>query len=587
MQSKSLLREWERLHIDEDGILRRKISSKTQLVLPEMYKSVVLRELHDEMGHQGIDRTTSLIRERFFWPYMQKEIEHYVLRTCTCLKQKTPCKQQRAPLTSIVTTQPFELVSIDFLHLDKCKGGYEYILVIVDHFTRFAQAYATTSKSAKTVADRIFNDYALKFGMPVRIHHDQGGEFENQLFSQLKMNCGVLGSRTTPYHPQGNGQVERFNRTLLQMLKTLTDKQKTNWKESLNKLIYAYNCTRCEVTGFSPFYLLFGRSPRLPIDLLFGLTSDTGKADHRTYMEKWRCEMQEAYEIVKKNVRKSTERGKKHYDEKVKSSVLCPGDRVLVRNLTPRGGTGKLRNHWEETIHVVIRQVGEDIPVYEVKPEQGRGRSRILHRNLLLPCDYLPLEIQPKGTPKQKERMRETTTDNINQKEEDDEDECEYDYRPVVQPQMPMIDKTTECVDTQEDSDQETPVLSTDEPVIEDRPMTNTNEFETQQENIHQDDDNQNQDVQPDEETQDETSVPLYPDPPENDRQHGYDLPRRERRAPKIFTYDQLGTPACYSAAHANNVLYQSQPILYTDVQPVTMWMSPFPVYQPFLMQGH
>lgn len=112
---------------------------------------------------------------------MQRETEQYVM-SCTCLKQKKPSRETRAPLTNIVTTQPFELVSVDFLHLDKCKGGYEYILVIVDHFTRFAQAYPTTSKSRKTVADRIFNDYPLKFGFPVRIHHDQGGEFENQLF---------------------------------------------------------------------------------------------------------------------------------------------------------------------------------------------------------------------------------------------------------------------------------------------------------------------------------------------------------------------------------------------------------------------
>lgn len=284
-QSKRLIREWEKLTLDDDGILYQKTATRTQLVLPEKYKATVLKELHDDMGHQGVDRTTSLVRERYFWPHMQQDIEHYVARSCSCLKQKKPSREARAPLTNIVKTQPFELISIDYLHLDKCAGGYEYILIIIDHFSRFAQAYATTSKSAKTVADKLFNDYAFKFGFPQRIHHDQGGEFQNQLLAQLKQTSGVLGSRTTPYHPEGNGQVERFNRTLIQMLTTLTEKEKSNWKDSLNKLIFAYNCTRCKVTGFSPFYLLFGRTPRLPVDILFRLTPETGVPDHREYMQ--------------------------------------------------------------------------------------------------------------------------------------------------------------------------------------------------------------------------------------------------------------------------------------------------------------
>lgn len=579
VQSKCLLREWERLHIDEHGVLTRKTTNKKQLVLPEVYKATVLKELHDEMGHQGTDRTTTLIRERFYWPYMQREIEHYVARTCTCLKQKKPHKETRAPLTNIITTQPFELVSIDFLHLDKCSGGYEYILVVVDHFTRFAQAYPTTSKSAKVVADRIFNDFALKFGLPARIHHDQGGEFQNRLFSQLKKNCGVLGSRTTPYHPQGNGQVERFNRTLLQMLKTLTDKEKTNWKESLNKLIFAYNCTKSEVTGFSPFYLLFGRSPRLPIDLLFGLSSDAENTDHLAYMERWKTEMQEAYALVQANAKKSTDRSKRHYDAKVNSSVLYPGDRVLIRNLTPRGGPGKLRNHWEEHIHVVMRQIGEDIPVYEVKPEQGRGRSRILHRNLLMPCDFLPLDTQQKITIKKK---KTNTVTDISQEGEDDEDECAYDYTPVIQYQEPTQDMDNEYIQTK--TNQEAP-NGDEEDKDSDEGVTNTDGPETQEENVLIETDHHVEDLQLAEEMHSNIPESYDSQTKSQEKQLG-DMPKRERRAPRIFTYDQLGTPSCYSTVQANELLYQYQPTPYKDFQ-LVRWMYPFQVHQPMFMQGY
>lgn len=224
-------------------------------------------------------------------------------------------------------------------------------MVVMDHFTRLAQAYATRNKSAKTVADKIFNDFALKFGFPSKLHHDMGGEFENRLMARLKELSGIQGSHTTPYHPQGKGQVERFNHTLLSMLRTLEEKEKEDWKESLAKVVHAYNCTKNETTGYAPYHLIFGRSPRLPIDLLFNLKRDEDHGSYEDYVSHWKRKMQEAYQIAARNADKGAARGKAHYDKKVQGRDLQPGDRVLIRNLTPRGGPGKIKSLWENQVY--------------------------------------------------------------------------------------------------------------------------------------------------------------------------------------------------------------------------------------------
>ena len=127
----------------------------------------------------------------------------------------------------------------------------------MDHFTRYAQAYATKTKAAQTVADKLYNDFILRFGYPMRFHPDKEAEFENQLLTSLEKICGIRHSRTTPYHPQGNGQVERFNQTLLSMLRTLPEEKKSRWKDSINKVVHAYNCSRYSTTGVFTLLLTF------------------------------------------------------------------------------------------------------------------------------------------------------------------------------------------------------------------------------------------------------------------------------------------------------------------------------------------
>ena len=436
---KILLREWDKLYVSKDGTLHRKTSEYDQLVMPEKYKPLVYRELHDEMGHLGSERVFQLATQRFYWPNMRDDIEKYCSKRCLCRKQRKPTTTSRAPLMPIITTQPFELVSIDFVHLERSIGGFEYILVVMDHFTRYAQAYATKNKAAQTVADKLYNDFILRFGYPMRFHHDHGAEFENKLLTSLEKMCGIRHSRTTPYHPQGNGQVERFNQTLLSMLRTLPEEKKSRWKDSLNKVVHAYNCSKHATTGFSPFYLLFGRLPRLPIDVIFNSTpvlANKRRESYPEYVKKWREAMHQAYDLAAKRSEKSQQHNKAIYDKNARSTVLQPGDRVLVRNLSERGGPGKLRSFWEKQIHRIVKQVGDNMPVYSVIPENNpSGKVRNLHRNLLLPCDELPFEDEQSKT-RTKRNVNQSTKRNGRRRnsvanesivDSSDSDDCDED----------------------------------------------------------------------------------------------------------------------------------------------------------------
>ena len=325
---------------------------------------------------------------------MQRDITEFITKKCQCLKQKPPKSKQREPLQPIISTSPFEIISINYLHLEKSSGGYEYILVVVDHFARYAQACATKDKLAKTAAKLLWNDFILWFGFPLRIHHDQAREFENALFYHLEQLCNVIHSRTTPYHPEGNGKAERFNRTLLSMLHTLPETYKSHWHDHLPKLLHAYNCTHNNATRYFPFHLLFGHSPCLPIDLVFGLTPDNTPQSYHAYVKEWKTSMTEAYRIALKHSQSSAARVKHHYNKKARSIVSSPGDRVLVRN-TEKGGPGKIHSYWEDTIYKVVNCLKEDSPVYTVDPENGRGHQKTLHRTMLLPCDALPVEALP------------------------------------------------------------------------------------------------------------------------------------------------------------------------------------------------
>ncbi|XP_049334999.1 uncharacterized protein LOC125802000 [Astyanax mexicanus] len=423
-----------------DGVLYRRRQEENrnlyQLVLPVELRPIVLQSLHDEMGHMGVERTLDLVRSRFYWPKMAIDVEKKIHTCGRCVRRKA-LPDKAAPLVNILTTRPLELVCIDFLSIEPDSKNTKDVLVITDHFTKYAIAVPTPNQKARTVAKCLWDTFVVHYGLPERLHSDQGPDFESTLIKELCALVGVRKCRTSPYHPRGN-PVERFNRTLLNMLGTLKDKEKSHWSDFVKSLVHAYNCTKNEVTGFTPYELMFGRRPRLPVDIAFGLPLEKNQnQSHSQYMTVLKAHLEESYRLATQAAAKIAHKNKVKFDKRVTESTLNVGDRVLVRNVRIRG-KHKLSDKWEPMVYIVVKCAGE-LPVYTVKPENDEGPLRTLHRDLLLPCGFLTAESArdaESATASEKlrrPRTRQTPCDKIHDDTSDLGDE-EDDQIPVFYP---------------------------------------------------------------------------------------------------------------------------------------------------------
>ena len=172
---------------------------------------------------------------------------------------------EKANLNPIEATRLMELVHIDYPTIEAPKNSRSLkdvsILIVTDHFTWYAQSYITPNQKAGTAAKTLWDKFFVHYGFPEKILSDQGRNFESNLLEELCLLAQVKKMRTTLYRPEGNGSCERFNRTLISMLGILPEEFKVEWTNHVNTLTYAYNCTRSKATGFSPYYLLYGRHP--------------------------------------------------------------------------------------------------------------------------------------------------------------------------------------------------------------------------------------------------------------------------------------------------------------------------------------
>ena len=242
-----------------------------------------------------------------------------------------------APLRPLACSGPGELLHVDFTSIEETVPLCEEpvirnVMVMQDHFSKYVVAYVVKDQMAHTAAETLMNGYFGLFGAHTYLISDQGKAFTGHLISNLCELYGVQKLRTSPYHAQTNGQVERMNQTIIRMIGKLEQDKKAHWSEHLPEMLAAYNGTRSAVTGYSPYFLLFGRKSRMPVDCLFPTLRDS---PHQAKMEVSVAAMQkrlkEAFAVARHLTSQEAARQRRYYDRKAGAVALQPGDIVMVR----------------------------------------------------------------------------------------------------------------------------------------------------------------------------------------------------------------------------------------------------------------
>ena len=256
-----------------------------QFVVPQRHQGTALDGCHREVAHQGQHRSIALMQERFWWPGMTCDLRN-------CIKKCSHCRKYQAappvvPMKPLTCSGPGELLHVDFTSIEEMVPLKEEpvicnVLVLQDHFSKYIVAYVVKDQTARTTTETLRIGYFGLFGAPAYLVSDQGKAFMGHVITHLCELYGVQKLRTSPYHAQTNGQVEHMNQTIIRMIGKLEEDKKACWSKHLPELLMAYNATCSAVTGYSPYYLLFGRRPRIPVDYLFPTLRDS---PHQTKME--------------------------------------------------------------------------------------------------------------------------------------------------------------------------------------------------------------------------------------------------------------------------------------------------------------
>ena len=324
----------------KNGLLYRKIQQGPadeivfQFIVPQRHWSTALDGCHRKAAHQGQCHSTTLMQEHFWWLGMTPDLRNHIKKCGRCRKYEAA--PPTVPMKPLTCSGLGELLHVDFTSIEetvplKEEPVIQNVLVLQDHFSKYVVAYVVKDQTARTAAETLRNGYFRLFSAPAYLISDQGKAFTGHIITHLCDLYGVQKLRTSPYHAQTNGQVECMNQMIIRMISKLEEDKKACWSEHLPELLLAYNATRSTVTGYSPYYLLFGRRSRIPVDYLFPTLRDS---PHQTKMEVSVAAMQkrlkEAFAVARHLTSEEAAKQCRYYDRKAGAVALQPGDIVMV-----------------------------------------------------------------------------------------------------------------------------------------------------------------------------------------------------------------------------------------------------------------
>ena len=362
---------WSQLRL-VDGIVCRTYTPGPAMevvtvpILPKSLIQQALLRVHDvaSAGHQGRAKTLEKLRQQAYWVNMASDVQTHC-QECVKCQQTKPTLPTKVPLTSMPIGSPWQMVAVDVLEVPLSVNNNKYLLVIQDYFTKWADAIPMPDQKAQRITKELVKVFAT-FGLPQILHSDQGRNFESAILKQTLDAFGVSKSHTTAYHPQGDGMVERFNRSLLQMLRAYAEKE-ADWEQYLPLVLFAYRTSVHSSTRTEPFTLMFGRPSQLtpfPPKNSFDTTS---------YSAHLQAKLAELQDFVEANLAEAADSQKKCYDTRTEKRTFRTGQLVWLSIPTAK----KLDPRWEGGW-----RISEVMSPINMKISDGQ-RTRVVHVNRL------------------------------------------------------------------------------------------------------------------------------------------------------------------------------------------------------------